>query len=65
MNTLATMLCLTSHNYKVEKEGRDSDKAPLATSTTTVESESKEISVVLYLKKKYNQILTQVGFKVI
>ena len=39
VNMLATMLCLACHIYKVEKDGRDSDKAPLATSTTTVESE--------------------------
>jgi hypothetical protein len=41
VNMLATMLCLACHIYKAEKDGRDSDKAPLATSTTTVESEGK------------------------
>ena len=35
----ATVICLSSHNYRIERDGRDSDKAPLATSTTTVESE--------------------------
>lgn len=37
----ATLLSLTCHNYRQEREGRDSDKAPLATSTTTVESDCK------------------------
>ncbi|XP_052796353.1 E3 ubiquitin-protein ligase HERC2-like isoform X2 [Mya arenaria] len=37
-NMWGSLLALAVHAYRPERDGRDSDKAPLATSTTTVES---------------------------
>lgn len=43
VHTWAIILSLACHSYRMDKDGRDSDKAPLAASTTTVESEVVQV----------------------
>ncbi|XP_060607151.1 E3 ubiquitin-protein ligase HERC2-like isoform X1 [Ruditapes philippinarum] len=61
VNMLATMLCLACHIYKGEKDGRDSDKAPLATSTTTVESEGTRVDMADLRKQQIKLGMLRAG----
>ena len=40
-STWATIISLASHNFKAERDNREMDKTPMASSTLTVESEGK------------------------
>ena len=41
-NTWATIISLSGHNFKAERDNREMEKTPMASSTLTVESEGKE-----------------------
>ena len=38
-NTWATIISLSGHNFKAERDNREMEKTPMASSTLTVESE--------------------------
>ncbi|XP_052278368.1 E3 ubiquitin-protein ligase HERC2-like [Dreissena polymorpha] len=41
-----TILSLACHNFRQERDGRDSDRAPLAASTTTMDSEVHKVDML-------------------
>ena len=54
-STWATIISLASHNFKAERDNREMDKTPMASSTLTVESEGKFPGFLVVMATNDNQ----------